>query len=460
MTKRILIILLIAALSATALVSAQEEPGTILEEAAKVEGLSTMAGAIGLADPAALEALSGEGPFTLFAPNDDAFAAFGTENAEMMSAALSDVALLTNILMYHIVPDEVTAESLLAAIEEGDGEAELPTLLEGATLLATLDDDGNVLINGAMIVQADIMASNGVVHVIGSVLIPPMEEPLPPSYVMEIPAGEKGSEDNPLVLMFIPSEDAQEVLAGAEDLAAALTEKTGLYFEPTVSTDFSAAVEAVCSDEADIVALNTFNYVRASAAECAEVGVVSIRFGSAFYQGQIITLADSGIESYADLKGTTFCRPDATSTSGWVIPSIAMAANGIDIENDLEIIDVGGHDAVVQAVYNGDCDAGATFVDARTNVAEELTDVMDKVLVIELSAPIPNDTLSFNVNLSDDIKQNLVSALVELSLDEESKALLSAVYSWDALEPAEDAFFDDFREQLDAAGIDIETFGQ
>jgi phosphonate transport system substrate-binding protein len=449
-----LILAILVASTFGVVANAQDELGTIPEVAAATEGLGTLVGALDLADPAAVEALSGEGPLTIFAPQDDAFA---TMDADMMNTALSDTEVLTNILYYHVVPGEWTSEALLAEIEASEeGPAELETVL-GEPLVVSLDEDGNVLVNGVLVVTPDVMASNGVIHVIDSVLVPPSMMGVPPSYVMEVEPGEMGSEDNPLVLLFIPSERAEEVQAGAEELAVLLNQKTGLVFEASVSTDYAAAIEALCSGEAEMAALNTFGYVLASQRGCAEVGVVSVRFGSTFYQGQIITLEGSGIESYADLAGTTFCRPDPLSTSGWIIPSIAIQANGLDLEDDLEVIDAGGHDGVVQAVYNGECDAGATFVDARTQVEEELTDVMDKVVVIELSAPIPNDTLSFSTDVADEVKANIVSALVEISQDEAQREVLTAVYSWEELVPAEDAFFDDFREQLDAAGIDIEA---
>jgi phosphonate transport system substrate-binding protein len=265
-----------------------------------------------------------------------------------------------------------------------------------------------------------------------------------------------GTEDNPLILMLIPSENAEETLAGGEKLAELISEESGLVVQAEVSTDYAAAIEAICSGEAHIVALNTFGYILASQRECATVGVVSVRFGSNYYAGQIITLADSGIEGYEDLAGTVFCRPDPLSTSGWIIPSIAMRANGIDPDEDIEVVDAGGHDGVVTAVYNGECDAGATFEDARSQVEEEFPDVMDKVVVIAISAPIPNDTLSFSNVVPEEMQEQLVEALLALTEDEEDLAVLDEVYNWGGLEAAEDEFFDDFREQLDAAGVDIE----
>ncbi|MBZ0310366.1 MAG: phosphate/phosphite/phosphonate ABC transporter substrate-binding protein, partial [Anaerolineae bacterium] len=393
------------------------------------------------------ETLAGEGPFTVFAPISAAFRAVPD-----LDALLADTEALSLVLQYHVVPG-----NLMAADLAGMNGQQLETAA-GEMINVTVDDAGNVLLNDTVrVVTTDVEASNGVVHFVDLVLTPPSMIPTPePTEEAAAPATTLGTEDDPIVLLFIPSENAQEVQAGADDLAGLVSEKTGLVVEARVSTDFAAAIEAMCSGEAEMGALNTFSYILAHERGCADVGVVSTRFGSTYYQGQVVVSADSGITDFEGLKGTTFCRPDPLSTSGWIIPSIAMQANGVDPDTDLEVVDVGGHDAVITAVYNGECEAGATFVDARGNVADEFADVNDKVLVIAESAPIPNDTLSFSADVPEDMREAIVAALLEIATDEENLALLDAVYSWGGLEAADDTFFDDFRQQLDAAGVDIE----
>jgi phosphonate transport system substrate-binding protein len=282
-----------------------------------------------------------------------------------------------------------------------------------------------------------------------------------PTAVPEPTAVPIGTADNPIIWVLVPSQDAEAVLAGAEDITAAIEASSGLVVEPIVSTDFTAAVEAMCNGEAHMGALNTFNYIVAHERGCADVGLVSLRFGTAFYAGQVITRPDTGITSIADLAGHTFCRPDPTSTSGWIIPSIAMRAEGIDPEADLlEIVDAGGHDGVVIAVINGDCDAGSTFVDARTNVEEEFPDVMEQVTVIAESAPIPNDTISFHPDMDPAVTEALIAALLSLNDTEEGLADLAAVYSWSGLEATDDTFYDGFRQQLEAAGMCVGDDGR
>jgi phosphonate transport system substrate-binding protein len=266
-----------------------------------------------------------------------------------------------------------------------------------------------------------------------------------------------GTEANPLVWVLVPSQDTEAVLSGAESIAAAIEAETGIVITPLVTSDFTGAVEAMCNGEAHMGALNTFNYILAHARECADVAVASVRFGTNYYAGQLITRADSGITSIEDLAGTTFCRPDPTSTSGWVIPSIAMQAAGLNPETDLaSIVDTGGHDGVVLAVYNGDCDAGSSFVDARSNIEEEYPDVMDVVVVIEESAPIPNDNISFAPAVSQETRDAVVGALINMTTTEEGLEMLNSVYSWSGMEVVSDDFYDGFRQQLEAAGMTIE----
>jgi phosphonate transport system substrate-binding protein len=282
-----------------------------------------------------------------------------------------------------------------------------------------------------------------------------------PSPTPEPTAVPYGTADNPIIWVLVPSQDTEAVLAGAESIAAAIEASSGLIVTPLVTTDFTAAVEAMCNGEAQMGALNTFNYIVAHERGCADVGLVSLRFGTNFYAGQIVTRPDTGIATIADLAGHTFCRPDPTSTSGWIIPSIAMKAEGMNPETDLaEIIDAGGHDGAILGVYNGDCDAASSFVDARSNVADEFPDVNEKVIVIAESAPIPNDTISFAPALGPDVTAALVDSLLALNDSEEGLALLNAVYSWSGLEATDDTFYDGFRQQLEAAGMCIGDDGR
>jgi uncharacterized surface protein with fasciclin (FAS1) repeats len=109
------------------------------------------------------QTLKGEGPFTVFAPTDDAFAAVPKET---LDALLADPkGALTDVLTYHVVPGKVMSGDLSEGMEV--------TTVNGATLTITVKDDGTVMINDATVTTADIETANGVIHVIDAVLIPP-----------------------------------------------------------------------------------------------------------------------------------------------------------------------------------------------------------------------------------------------------------------------------------------------
>lgn len=268
-----------------------------------------------------------------------------------------------------------------------------------------------------------------------------------------------GSEDNPIVWSFVPSGDTEQISAGASDVAEKIYDKTGLYVETNVATEYAGVIEALSSDppSAHMSSLATFAYVMAADRGVAEAELVAVRFGTPFYNGQIIARTDSGISKVEDLEGKSFARPDPFSTSGWVIPMLTMRAAGIDPERDLsEIVDAGGHTAVASAVYNGDVDAGATYVDARANIEEDNPDVMDKVAVIAISADIPNDGVQFHPSVPDDLKEQLTDAILEIIATEEGQEAFNKAYQWEELERRGDDFYDPFRQVLQASGLEVQ----
>lgn len=266
-----------------------------------------------------------------------------------------------------------------------------------------------------------------------------------------------GTEENPIIFVAVPSGETERVLASFQTVADLVYADTGLVIEPFVATSYAAAIEAMCADvpQAHMGALATFSYVLAHEKGCADAALVSTRYGSASYNGQFIVQTDSGIESLEDLVGKTYCRVDETSASGWVIPSIMLKAAGIDPETDLGgIVDAGSHDAVAAAVYNGDCDFGTTFVDARSTVEETYPDIMDVTKVIALEPDIPNDGFQFRPDFPADVKAALVAEFLHLFETEEGAAAMNEAYQYTGMAEHDDTFYDAFRQILDAAGID------
>lgn len=129
----------------------------IVETAVEAGSFTTLVAAVqaaGLAD-----VLSNGGPFTVFAPTDEAFAKLPEGTVESL---LSDPEALANILTYHVVEGRVMAADVI-------GLSSAPTL-QGSEV--SIDSSNGVMINNATVIQADIETSNGIIHVIDTVLIP------------------------------------------------------------------------------------------------------------------------------------------------------------------------------------------------------------------------------------------------------------------------------------------------
>jgi phosphonate transport system substrate-binding protein len=285
---------------------------------------------------------------------------------------------------------------------------------------------------------------------------PPVEEPteVPPT---EVPPPALGTEENPIVWAFVPSGETERVSAGAEAVADLIFAETGLVIDTFVATEYAGVIEAMCSDppKAQMASLATFAYILAADKGCAEAELISVRYGSPTYNGQIFVRADSGLETLADLSGKTFCRPDVLSASGWIIPSIELKAAGVDIDT-VATVDTGSHDAAVAGVYSGDCDAGASYVDARSRIEDEHPDVMEVIKVIYITADIPNDGVQYATSFPRELRDQINAALLKIAETEEGVEALETAYQWSALEAHDDTFYDLFRQLLDAAGVDPE----
>ena len=146
--------------TAAAFVALPAMSDTIVDVAAGNDDFSTLVAAVTAADLA--ETLSSEGPFTVFAPVDDAFAALPEGTVE---ALLEDIPTLTGILTYHVVAGNVMSTDLAAGCND------VPTV--NGAMVTICAGDGSVTVGGANVIAADVEASNGVIHVIDAVILPP-----------------------------------------------------------------------------------------------------------------------------------------------------------------------------------------------------------------------------------------------------------------------------------------------
>ena len=227
--------------------------------------------------------------------------------------------------------------------------------------------------------------------------IPPVCNPLPDA--MPAPAsGQLGASDTPITMAFVPSGESGVIATASQAIADCLNKMTGLSYTIQTGTSYAAAIEAMGAGKAQVGFLNTFSILAAQAKYGIIPALINLRKYSTnsldpdqalggqlepFYRGQFIANAASGIKTFADLKGKTFCFVDPLSTSGYIVPRIVLMANGINPDTDFKATqNAGSHPNVAIAVYKGDCDAGVTYInvltDAATNLVGTYPDIADQ----------------------------------------------------------------------------------
>jgi phosphonate transport system substrate-binding protein len=264
-----------------------------------------------------------------------------------------------------------------------------------------------------------------------------------------------------LVFGFIPSTEADTIAEDAKPMAAFISKEIGIPVETMTTTDYVGLVEAMGSKKVDIGSLAPLIYVLAKDQGAAEVLLKTSRKKSLTYHSVFMVRADSGIKTIEQLKGKRVAFVDPSSASGFLFPAYHLKQKGIaDLDNFFsDVAYLGAHDKAVMAVYNGDVDAAAVYDMARNKVLKTMPDVMEKVVVIEQTQAIPNDTISIRTGLDPALVEQIKQALLKYSASEEGKKTLDTVYEIDALVEAKDADYDPVREVAKAMGVQLKDIG-
>jgi len=157
----------VVAVAGSAAPARSSAPGTIVQVAASNPQFSTL---VSLVKKAGLAGALSKGSLTVFAPTNDAFAYLKAHDPAAYKAATTNASVLKKVLTYHVVGKKIPASAAIAAAKAG-GKV---TTLEGEQIALALVG-GKIKLNGsaATVVKADVPASNGVIHVINRVLVPP-----------------------------------------------------------------------------------------------------------------------------------------------------------------------------------------------------------------------------------------------------------------------------------------------
>ena len=256
-----------------------------------------------------------------------------------------------------------------------------------------------------------------------------------------------------IVMAFVPSQQAQQVLTSAKPLADYIAKEIGVPVVAQVPTSYSAVTEGMTSGLVDVGWVGPLDYVIGHEQNGAEPMTKSVRKGVAGYHAFIIAKKTSGISTIKDLKGKSFAFGDPVSASSNLYPRYYMKQNGIDPDKDLgKVANISNQTAIADAVCNGTVDAGAIYDDARTNAGADTAcpGIMDKTQIIFTTPLIPGDPQEVRHTLNSGQKTKLRAAFIKLGSDPAMQKILMSLYTIERLDPAADADYQTIRDVVKA----------
>ncbi|ASD62756.1 phosphate/phosphite/phosphonate ABC transporter substrate-binding protein [Bdellovibrio bacteriovorus] len=263
-----------------------------------------------------------------------------------------------------------------------------------------------------------------------------------------------GTAENPIKFHLVPAVDAKVLTDNSQILKDYLEKNTPYKFQITIPQNFVAVVESFGTKRADVAAINTYGYYLAHKQYGVEARLTVIRYGSATYQSQFLARADGKIKSLKDLQGKKVAFVDPASTSGYLLPLKTLKDRKIEPKDTVFAMK---HDSVVTMIYQGQVDAGATYYsppqngqleDARRLVKTQYPDVEQKVKIIELSEPIPNDPIVFRKDMPEEMKEKIVDTLLQFAATPEGQKSLDLMLGATNLKKSTDSDYDSVREML------------
>ena len=228
------------------------------------------------------------------------------------------------------------------------------------------------------------------------------------------------------------------------DYIAEITGKTVEYHE---STDYAALIEAAVAGKVDVASFSGFTYVTATnnGAKLTPISSIVTEEGQEpGYFSQAIVPKDSDIDSIEDFAGKKVCFVDPSSTSGYLFPSYNLLEAGIDPKTDITPVFAGKHDVSVTKVGEGvECEVG--FAEDSEVEKSDAVKVIDETMV-------PGAPLVYSSTLPDDVAQELIDGLAEITIDDiiaagidsaDTDSFRSVFY---ATKPVDDAYYDLIRD--------------
>lgn len=284
--------------------------------------------------------------------------------------------------------------------------------------------------------------------------LPPVATPVPP-----------GSDDNPIRLLVQPNLTAASARSAANRLSDELSERTGLSIIVDTVTTGAEALAALCDSVGGVVNVAWVDGLTMLAAQAQGCGtpalVVERGTGRRAATGdtvQLVTAAQGGVASVAALgNDPTFCRISYDDLSTWLVPSIMLQGVGVAPSEVGEVTSYEDLDGVLTAVAAGDCDAAGVPSSALAAADSETRGALE---TLAESAPIPYDVLVYPLEMPLGARTALSNALTDLIVDRAAGEPLRDLLDANALEAASESDFDDLRDFVTSAGLDLGQLGQ
>jgi phosphonate transport system substrate-binding protein len=234
------------------------------------------------------------------------------------------------------------------------------------------------------------------------------------------------ADSNPdtLKVALLPDENASELIKRNQPLKDYLTESLGKDIELIVTTDYSSMIEAMRFGRIDLAYFGPLSYVMAKSKSEIEPFAAMLVDGKPTYRSILIANVDSGVNSYADIRGKKMAYGDRASTSSHLIPkTVLLEQAGLEGGKDYEQHFVGTHDAVAVNVANGNADAGGLSEVIFAHVLDRGLIDRDKVKVLGHSNEFPQYPWAMRSNLDPELKKQIQAAFVAIDDEEILKNL-------------------------------------
>lgn len=364
------------------------------------------------------------------------------------------------------------------------------------------DDDTTATPETSIVTVTVTVPGETVTSIVTSIVEVTVTEPPPP-------VDPKADWPQTLVFGFVPSQEVAQLQDDVDSFAKVLSDALGIRVVGVVTTDYTGLGVAMGTGQADMGAFGPAGYVLASRAfNNLELLAQSVRFGDQTYHGQWFTndaslcgaagthegtfyyddagnvipvtpeetpalqvgwdYGDAGLAHNGDgvptacaeavpleaVIGKNIAFTTETSTSGYIFPTLQLIHAGIT-EDQYTSSFSGGHDAAVQAVYDGTADIGVSFDDARRTISSTHPDVGEKVIVFNITPRVANDVIAVRSDLPESLKTALFDAMAAYIQTPEGQAAMDTLYSWTDLIRASDVT----QQSLVAIGDAIDELG-